>query len=89
MPFPFVLLLALVFPQTSPHVPKPDALALLTEVSHRYADAKSDHIEAVEESSSANDLQHGWQKSLLTSVVAPGTRYRYEGRSGYGAALVV
>lgn len=88
MPFPLILLLAFVLPQTEPN-PKPDALALLNEVSQRYADAKSYHIEAVEEETSGNDLQHSWQKTLFTAIVMPQGRYRYEGRSGFGAALVV
>jgi len=89
MPFSSVLLLALAPPQTASNAPKPDALALLNEVSQRYADAKSYHIEAVEERTSNNELQHSWQKTLLTAIVAPGGRYRYEGRSGYAAAIVV
>jgi thiol-disulfide isomerase/thioredoxin len=89
MPFPFVLLLAFALPQTASNPSKPDALALLNEVSQRYADAKSYHIEAVEEENSSNELQYSWQKSLLTAIVMPGGRYRYEGRSGYAAALLV
>ena len=89
MPFSLVLLLGLALPQMAPHAPKPDALALLNEVSQRYADVKSYHIEAIEEETSGNELQRSWQKTMLTAVVAPGGRYRYEGRSGYGAAVVV
>jgi len=89
MLFPFVLLLALALPQAVSNPPKPDALALLNEVGQRYADARSYHIEAVEEENSSNELQHSWQKSLLTAIVMPGGHYRYEGRSGYAAALLV
>jgi outer membrane lipoprotein-sorting protein len=89
MPFSLVLLLGLALPQMAPNAPKPDALGLLNEVSQRYADVKSYHIEAIEEETSGNELQHSWQKTMLTAVVAPGGRYRYEGRSGYGAAVVV
>lgn len=39
MPFPCVLFLALAFSQTAQNISPPDALALLTEVSHRHADA--------------------------------------------------
>jgi len=66
-----------------------DALALLNEVSQRYADAKSYHIEAVEERNSSNELERSWQKTILKAVVVPGGKYRYEGRSGYGGAIVV
>jgi thiol-disulfide isomerase/thioredoxin len=89
MPFPCVLLLALALPQSAQTAPRPDALALLTEVSQRYADAKSYHIEAVEERTSSNELQRSWQKTLLTAIVMPDGRYRYEGRSGFGSAIVV
>jgi len=88
MPFLFVLLLTLAALQT-PDASTKDALTLLTEVSQRYADAKSYHIEAVEEGTSSNELQHSWQKTLLTAIVMPDGRYRYEGRSGFGAAIVV
>ena len=88
MPFSLVLLLGLALPQMAPNAPRPDPLALLNEVSQRYAEVKSYHIEAIEEEASGNELQHSWQKTMLTAVVAPGGRYRYEGRSGYGAAAV-
>jgi thiol-disulfide isomerase/thioredoxin len=89
MAFSFFLLFAFALPQTPSNSLRPDALALLNQVSQRYADAKSYHIEAIQEETSGNELQHSWQKTLLTAVVAPSGRYRYEGRSGYGAAVVV
>src|ERR1700685_291686 len=89
MPFSVVLLLALTLPQGASPAPKPDALALLTQVSQRYADAKSYHIEAVEERTSSNELHRDWQKMLMTAIVMPDRRYRYEGRSGFGSAIVV
>jgi thiol-disulfide isomerase/thioredoxin len=89
MPFSVFFLFALALPQTPSNSPRPDALVLLNQVSQRYADAKSYHIEAIQEETSGNELQHRWQKTLLTAIVAPGGRYRYEGRSGYGAAVVV
>ena len=66
-----------------------DALGLLTEVGQRYADAKSYHIEAVEERTHSNELRHSWNKSLLKAIVAPGGRYRYEGRSDLGTTVLV
>jgi thiol-disulfide isomerase/thioredoxin len=89
MPFSVVLLLALTLPQGASPASKPDALALLTQVSQRYADAKSYHIEAVEERTSSNELHRDWQKMLMTAIVMPDRRYRYEGRSGFGSAIVV
>jgi thiol-disulfide isomerase/thioredoxin len=84
--FPVVLALALVPQQSAQPSSTQGALALLTEVSQRYADAKSYHIEAVEERNSSNELHRDWQKTLLKAIVMPGGRYRYEGRSGFGAA---
>jgi outer membrane lipoprotein-sorting protein len=89
MPFSVVLLLALALPQAAQPTTRPDALTLLTQVSQRYADAKSYHIEAVEERTSSNELQRSWQKTLMTAVVMPDGRYRYEGRSGFGSSIVV
>jgi thiol-disulfide isomerase/thioredoxin len=90
MPFPIVLLFVFALlhqtPQTAP--PK-DALALLTEVSQRYADAKSYHIEVVEERTYNNELSRSWQKTLLTAIVMPGGRYRYEGQSDEGTAIYI
>jgi thiol-disulfide isomerase/thioredoxin len=88
MPFPIVLLLALL-PQTPQSAPPRDALALLNEVSQRYADAKSYHIEAVEEDTSSNELSRHWDKRLLTVIVMADGRFHYEGRSGFGSAIVV
>jgi thiol-disulfide isomerase/thioredoxin/outer membrane lipoprotein-sorting protein len=80
------LVFALLPVQSNP--PK-DGLSLLSEVGQRYIDAKSYHIEAVEERNSSNELQHSWQKTILKAIVMPGGKYRYEGRSGYGAAVLV
>ncbi len=92
MNFLAFLLLALYALQTSETIPQAtpsNALALLTEVSQQYADAKSYHIEAVEEEESSNELRHSWEKTLMTVIAMPDGRYRYEGRSGFGSAIVV
>jgi outer membrane lipoprotein-sorting protein len=89
MPFSLVPFLGSALPQMAPNAPKPDSFALLNEVSQRSADVKSYHIQAIEEETSGNELQHSWQKTMLTAVVTSGGRYRYEGRSGCGAAVVV
>lgn len=85
-----ILLSLVLFPLQSekPAAPQ-DGLALLNEVGQHYANAKSYHIEAVEESTSSNEFHRDWQKSLLKAVMMPGGRYRYEGRSGFGAATYV
>lgn len=87
--FPIALALILLPLQTEKPAAGQDALALLKEVGQRYADAKSYHIEAVEERNSSNELERSWQKTILKAVVMPGRRYRYEGRSGFGAGLFV
>jgi hypothetical protein len=66
-----VLPLTIVLFQAAPSVAQ-DATALLNEVSQRYADAKSYHIEAVEERSSSSELNRDWQKTFMTAVVSPG-----------------
>jgi thiol-disulfide isomerase/thioredoxin/outer membrane lipoprotein-sorting protein len=87
---PVVLLVSLAISQaTSNSSTATDALALLNEVSQHYADAKGYHIEAVEERTSSNELSHDWQKTLVTAIVMPGGRYRFEGRSGSGSAIAV
>ena len=80
MPFS-IALLALALPQATQSAPPKDALALLNEVSQGYADAKSYHIEAVEERAYNNELSRHWDRTLLTAIVMPDGRYRYEGRS--------
>ncbi len=90
----FILLVPLLatsfFSRATPQKsPKGDPLPLLNEVSQRYADAKSFHIEAVQERTSSNELERDWQKTLFTAIVMPGGRYRYEGRSGFGSAILV
>jgi hypothetical protein len=76
----FLTMLLLAVPLSQVASPQPaavDALGLLTELSQRYADAKSYHIEAVEERTSNNELSRSWQKLLLSAVVAPGGCYRH------------
>ena len=63
-----------------------DALKFLTEVSQRYADAKSYRIETVEEWTSNGELSRSWTKSYMTGVKDSGGRYYYAGRSAAGNA---
>jgi len=90
MSFAIALLLVLaLLPRSSQIAPAKDALAFLNEVSQRYADAKSYHIEAVEEQTSNNELMRSWQRTVMTAIVMPGGRYRYEGRSRAGTAVYI
>ncbi len=67
-----------------------DALTILRQVSQKYADAKSLHLEATEEMKySKNDLNGGWSKMMFSATVAPNNHYRYEGRGASGTALLV
>jgi thiol-disulfide isomerase/thioredoxin len=88
MGFSVVLTLALLI-QDTPGSASADALAFLNWVTQRYSDAKSYHIEATVESVSRNELSRSWQKTLLKAIVAPGGRYRYEGRSMSGSAILI
>jgi thiol-disulfide isomerase/thioredoxin len=75
--------------QTAPATPSSDGLEVLRTVAQRYSDAKSYHLEATVERNHHNELSRSWQKTLLKAIVAPGNKYRYEGRSGHGAAMRV
>jgi thiol-disulfide isomerase/thioredoxin len=89
MLFLAALPLGLILLQSAPVASPTNALTLLSEVGLRYADAKSYHIEAVEEETSSSELFRDWQKTFMTAIVMPGGRYRYEGRSVAGAAVLV
>jgi len=84
-----VLPLAVVLFQAAPSLAAQDATALLNDVSQRYADAKSYHIEAVEERTITSDLIRHWDKTLTTAISMKDGRYRYEGHSGMGSSIVV
>ena len=89
MLFLAALPLGLILLQSAQVAPPTDALALLSEVSQRYADAKSYHIEAVEEETSSSELSRDWHKIFMTGIVMPGGRYHYEGRNVVGAAVLI
>jgi len=93
---PVLVFLAVVFASTSAFAQTiasspaaPDALSTLNQVAQKYGDAKSFHIEAAEENLSYNDLRRYWEKTIMSSTVAPDGRYRYEGRAGTGAGFIV
>jgi len=60
---------------------RPDALILLKKVSEKYANATSYRIESNVEEEFGNEFSKQWSKSLQTSVVAPGNKYRFEARA--------
>ena len=66
-----------------------DALKLLDEVTKRYADAKSYHIELIHESRLSSEFTSSWRKEMLRAEEAPGNRYRFEGQSSSGSGIVV
>jgi thiol-disulfide isomerase/thioredoxin len=66
-----------------------NGLALLEQVSKRYADAKSYHIEAVEERTTKNDYENCLQKTRLVAAESLGGRYYYEGYSHMGGSVKV
>ena len=81
--------LGLILLQSAQVVSSTDALTLLSEVGQRYADAKSYHIEALEEETSSSELLRDWRKTFMTAIVMPGGRYCYEGRFFGGAAVLI
>lgn len=89
MLFLAALPLGLILLQSAQVASSTDALTLLSEVGQRYADAKSYHIEAVEEETSSSELLRSWRKTFMTAIVMPGGRYRYEGRFSGGAAVLI
>lgn len=77
------------FPPSVPISASADGLEVLKRVAQHYRDAKSYHIQSVEEQTHQSEFDHSWQKSILTAAVAPGNRYHYEVRSFQGGALPV
>ncbi len=67
----------------------PPGLRILQQVSQRYADAKSYHIEMVQERTISGDLAHRWSKGFYSAAEAPGNRYRFSGKTDRGSGLMV
>lgn len=86
---PLGLILLQVTPAFAAKEKEKNALALLNEVCQRYADAKSYHIEAVQERVFSGDMRQNWEKTLMTAIVMSDGRYRYEGQSGIGSATEI
>ncbi|HWG40551.1 MAG TPA: TlpA disulfide reductase family protein [Candidatus Acidoferrales bacterium] len=89
--FPLLLVFSVISAaQTIPAAnPKPDAAMLLRQISKKYAEARYYHVEAVEELETTGELSHNWQKSVLTAIMAPGNRYRFEGHTEFGWPLKI
>jgi thiol-disulfide isomerase/thioredoxin len=68
---------------------KPDAATMLQQIGKKYAEAKCYHIEAVQVLETKGEFTNDWHKSNLTAIVAPGNRYRFEGRTQFGSPLKV
>lgn len=87
----FVLLILVAAPvlaaQSGSGVPA-DGLAILEKMSERYASAKVWHIEATDDQATTNAFSRIWTRTQLAGAVS-GNRYRFEGRGGYGSALLV
>lgn len=66
-----------------------DALAFLTKVFELYDRATSYHLESVEESTLNGEFSRSWTKTLTTTVVAPGNKFRFEvhGEQGNGVQV--
>ena len=66
-----------------------DALKLLNEINTRYQTSTNFHVEMIHETRATSDLQTQWAKEVVSAYEAPGNRYRFEGKSSTGSALVV
>jgi thiol-disulfide isomerase/thioredoxin len=69
--------------------PATDPIKLLNQVADRYISAKSIHVEANIHRTTHTDLSDFSNTSILSAYIAPGNRFRYEGRTSQGAALIV
>lgn len=61
-----------------------DAYTFLDRVLKRYSDAKTYHIELVEESNVTSVLKRSWERRGMAAVVLPDRRYRFEAHSETG-----
>ncbi len=86
--FPILAVIATLFPTVSFGQSNPsEGLDLLTQVSKKYADAKSYYVESTKEKSSSGEFSRIWRKTLLIAAEAPGGSYHYEGKFDFGSAM--
>jgi thiol-disulfide isomerase/thioredoxin len=78
---------ASIFAQSLPSTTSAEGLELLKRVAQHYVDAKSYHIEAIEERTSYDEFHHDWNKTIMTAAEAPGNRFHYDGRSFDGSTV--
>lgn len=67
----------------------PEAIAMLDRIADHYRQATSIHLEARISHSLHSDLSSYTSTSILSVWTAGGNRYRYDGRSHSGSALLV
>lgn len=66
----------------------PGGLAILTQMSQRYANAGSWYLQATEEQTSGNEYGHNWSKMVMVSAVS-GNKYHYESHEQGGSGFEV
>ncbi|HET9181516.1 MAG TPA: redoxin family protein [Candidatus Angelobacter sp.] len=66
-----------------------DGLKILQQACQGYSQAKSYHIEEVEESNTRSEFRREWLKTLLTAIQAPDNRYHYESHTANGSRVRV
>lgn len=66
-----------------------DAYTFLDGVLKDYASAKTYHIEFVEEANFKSDMRRYWEQRVISAVVLPDRRYRFEQRNEFGLVLQV
>ncbi len=85
-------LFAALLPSCAPAQPQrtdADALKLLDRVVKHYQDAATLHVEATVNITSHTTLSDQTQTSTLSATIAPGGRFRYDGVTSRGSALIV
>jgi thiol-disulfide isomerase/thioredoxin len=66
-----------------------NAYTFLNSVLKRYSDAKTYHIERVEETQLDSELRRSWERRSITAVVLPDKRYRFECQSDMGRGVQI
>ncbi len=87
--FLFLLCAGLAFPRQNPKTESSRGLELLTRVARHYANASSYRIEVTEERTIDSAYLRQWTRKEMIAAEAPGGRFHFEGRSGFGSAIKV
>ena len=88
-PFILMLLATTASGAQSPSEVPQNGMELLMRASKHYADAKSYHIESVEEASYSDEMDRSWRKSVLNAAEDKAGQLHFEGHSGWGGALQI